>query len=324
MRATPIVFNRVMDMIMRRCGLDPSDSDVTQPTRKALVEHVNDRIYSAWFSWEWRFIENLELRAWRQIWTNTITYAAGTEVFYRNSDDVTDPLNAYYKAKINVPVSTAITNTTYWENITPLQDIYLEFNQPRENEIGQVVEIYTSDPRTNRRPRLLDFTLSTKGIDILHRSCPPIPQQVWVKFKVPPPVFTVIPYVSKVYAIGETVFQPADGQCYLKVTIDPPSTPPTPPSPAPPHAEWELIVFPERFQRYVTAGAYADLIRDIEKGVTDPSPRLVLAQAAETEATQILLREIDIELAQGQRMDFSTKNRRRRHHDIHQHAIATI
>lgn len=315
-----VVFKKVVDRIFRRAGLDPSDSDLVSSMFKACVEHINDRIYSAWFSWEWRFIELLEKRAWRQIWVISNTYTNGTEVFYRHSDDVTDPLNAYYQAILDVPASTAITNTTYWMLITPLQDIYLEFQQPGENEIGQVVEIYTSDPRLNRRPRILTFHPSTRGIDIFYRHSPPIPQEVWVRFKIPPPVFVALPYVSRIYQIGESVFQPSDGNCYLKIVADSVISPP-PSSPPPPGGEWEVINFPERFSRYVSAGAYADVIRDMEKGVTDPSAKLALAQAAEQEAINILLREIDIELAQGQPMYMSIKAPREHRHHIHETLI---
>jgi hypothetical protein len=321
---TTIVFKKVVDRIFRRCGLDPTDSDVNGATFRSLVEHINDRLYSAWFSWEWRFIEFLEQRAWRQVWNVSFSYDNGTEVFFPT--DGTTP-DGYYQAIQNVPGSTAITNTAYWKNIDPLQDIYLEYAQPFENVIGQVVELYDTDPRTNHHARLLDFQPSTKGIDVSYRNCPGIPKQVWVKYKPPPPEFTAVPYVVKTYSIGDKVFQPSDGQCYLKA-FPPISTPPgpTPPTPPPPSIEWQLIEFPERFSRFVTAGAYADLIRDMEKGVSDPSPKLVLAQAAENEAMNFLLREIDIELAQGQKMYFSIKTPRRRRHDIRvtSTAITTI
>jgi hypothetical protein len=291
-----VKFKSVLDRIMRRTGLDPSDSEINSATVKNLVEHINDRVYSMWFAWEWRFISLLEERAWRQIWQDDLRYDTDTQVYF-GGDTNTDP--GYYQALQPVLGGTPITDTNFWQNITPLRDVYLEYEQPFQTPIAQVTQIYTDNPRDNHRARTLGFHPSTRGIDISYCSCPPIPTVAWVKFKPPPPIFTMLPYVNRTYGIGERVFLHTDGNCYVKISgtnADPP-----------PSESWAVIEFPERFQRYVTAGAYADLMRDMEKGVTDYSQRLGMAQMAEAEAMNILLAEIDRDMAEGKKMFFSIK-----------------
>src|SRR6266446_3978010 len=106
---TTIVFKKVVDRIFRRAGLDPSDSDVTAPAFKALVEHINDRLYSAWFSWEWRFVELLEERAWRQFWRDDVPYSVNEEVFAELQGN-------YYRCIQNAIAGTLVTDTNYFLN----------------------------------------------------------------------------------------------------------------------------------------------------------------------------------------------------------------
>jgi hypothetical protein len=291
-------FGEVYDSILRRHGLDPlvqTEHDVL----RAVVEHINDRIETAWSYWEWPQLQLLQERAFRTVWTSDIQ-------FYRmNAEGVPDELydrqtQLYYRviatAPTDPPVGTPATNATYFETFD-LTDRYILLDQLNSMPIGDMVAVFDTDPRINANhyATKLPFRPMDREITVTWAGTGPT---VWVLFRITPSRFTAVPYMpGKLYRVGDVIFHPPNRECYqanLDSPIGDPDAQPT---------QWTKMLFPAIFRRYVVAGAYADGLRETDPVETDPVKlqiRNTKVQIADAEATDFLQQEIDRLVTAGQ------------------------
>src|SRR5947207_3328382 len=261
-----VTYRSVYESILRRHGLDPVGDAVTHDTLRAVTEHINTRLSFAWHYWEWPQLTFMQNRAFRTVWTNALQFlkvnAEGVpdELYYATNGNYYRVLST---APSDPPIATLPTNTTYFEQFT-LVDRYILLDQVNQTPIGDVIAIYDNDPRlsVNRMAQKLPFRPTEREITLTWAGTS---GTVWLVFKIVPSEFTAIPFVvGKTYALGDSIYHPADGECYRALQAAPTGDPTAQP------AQWLKIPFPKIFARYVRAGAYGDGLRETDAGENDP------------------------------------------------------
>jgi hypothetical protein len=294
-----VSFRSIYDSILRRHGLDPIGDAINHDTLRAVVQHINTRVDTAWTYWEWPQLTLLQNRAFRTTWTSTLQFfRVGIE---GTPDQLYYPVDGnYYQvlatAPTDPPVGTLPTNATYFAPLT-MTDRYIMLDQVNQTSIGQVLAVFDTDPRvdTYHYARKLPFHPTDREIFV---SWPGTGSTVWVYFTVPTSEFTGIPFVAgKTYAIGDRVLQPSNGECYAALVAAPTGDPIAQPT------QWGKIPFPAMFKKYVVAGAYADGLRETD--ISEPDPvklqvRNTKIQIADQEAETYLQQEVDRLVAEGQ------------------------
>lgn len=109
-------------------------------------------------------------------------------------------------------------DVTLIEERTPVAHT-LTLEVPGEHPIGHILQIYDSDPTSRTtHTTLLEFDQgdTTATItDSAHTADSP----VWVRFRLPVPIFTSTAYdAATTYAPGDLVFYAPTGDCYLCIT----------------------------------------------------------------------------------------------------------
>lgn len=304
-----VTFQTVYDGVLQRLGLDPLIANTTQADARMIAGKITKRARLALRSWDFLEWSHTEERAFRPIWNLTRQFYRanpGTglpdELFYLTN-------TTYYRVKTgssilsDPPIGTLPTDTNYFEVLSPV-DTFIELDQGGQHAIGQMLGVYSSNPRLNGCGRRgLNFIPSEMGIDV----CAPCGPTVFIHYLLPEPVYSKRPYVPlKTYGAGERVFQPADGNVYRARG--------TTTNNAPPNATyWILEPVLEVLANYLEAGAYADSLRGTQPGETEEemAARLKNVAMAAAEAAEVLEQEIDSLQAQGQRHYYTLFGRRR-------------
>jgi hypothetical protein len=220
-----VSFQIVMNGIIARMGLDPTVSP-TASLLAAYTEYINSGVRTCWETYAWPDLMNVENRAFYPAWAAGTTYAANAVVL--GSD------NNYYYSKIASNVAhdpVADLTDAYWaltsaypsttSSIVFAIPINQTINGVTQTPIGRVVDVYASDPRTNRYAQRLNWWLGSEGI-VIGQTGGTVPASVWVQFLSQPTVYTVgsytnsdsIPYViaEAVKYLGCAAAQREDGQ----------------------------------------------------------------------------------------------------------------
>src|SRR5215475_46286 len=290
-----VTLRSVYESILRQSGFDPVGDAVTHDTARAICEQINTCVMYAWRYWEWSQLELLQERAFRTTWTSSLQFNRV------NSEGVPDELyyegdQNYYRvlgtAPADPPIGTLPTNTNYF---TPfdLTDRYISLDQVNETPIGEVIEIFVSDPRlsTQHDARRVPYQPTEHEVTVLGGTNP----TVFVLFRIVPSQFSLVPYVAgKDYAVGDLVYNTTDGECYRILT-----TVTTSPDIADvPASSWVKVPFPAIFSNYVIMAAFAAGLGESGPGKAFDVQRY---QAAIQAANEALTQEVDRLRAQGQR-----------------------
>jgi len=291
-------FRKVWESIIRRHGLDPI-VHIEHDIVRSVVERINDRMATAWIFWEWPQLSLLEERAFRTTWTSLSTFfRVGCEGV---PDEVYYPIDGnYYRvlstAPIDPPAGTLPTNTTYYTRFD-ISDRYILLDQVGQRPMDGVIAIFDTDPRLSQhhyatklpfRPTEREVTLTWAGTG----------NTVFVLFTILTPQFTMALFLpGRTYKNGDTVFEPADGDCYMANQDSPSGGPASQPT------MWNKLPFPAIFRRFVVAGAYADGLRETDPVENDPVQRQIRntkIQIADAEAEGYLQQEVDRLIQEGQ------------------------
>jgi hypothetical protein len=296
LRTTP--FKSVYETVLRRHGLDPLVS-TEHDVLRAICEHINNRLETAWGYWEWPQLTLLQQRAFRTTWTSA------TQFYRMNAEGVPDELyyqtnQLYYRvlpaASTDPPVGTLPTNTSFFEPVD-VSNRYILLDQPNQTPIGEAIAVFDTDPRLSQYhyASKIPFRPNEREISVTWAGTGPT---VWLFFKIQASEFTAVPYMTgKVYALGDTIFHPTNGECYQANQASPTGDPTAQP------LQWTKVPFPSIFRRYVTAGAYADGLRESDPSENDPVKlqiRNTKIQIADKEADDYIQQEIDGLVQQGQ------------------------
>jgi hypothetical protein len=252
--------------------------------------------------WDFPELTITEERAYRPPWYPVGIYGPGTqqgtEVYYTAAEK-------YYKVKTGAhpPAGTVPTNETYWELLDPVTP-FVARDQLGRNPIGKVLGVYKSDPSLNGcapHDICLKFRPTEKGTHVCYGPS----TTVWVCFSMPPPVYTMVPWIlGKAYAPGIRVYWPGLGypypvdypgfgdvyRCFAFTSAQPPYD----------TEFWAREPVPDFFSTYLEAGAAADCLKEGPPGADDQS-RFARAAAYENEADRFIQGVIDDLLAQGQK-----------------------
>ena len=194
-----VTFKSVIDGALARMGLDPVVTPASN-TLSAFTEYANSAIRAAQEMYPWPdFVRYEQRQAWPD-WAAGEIYSPGLGVLASDG--------AYYFPVISSEgVDPTTDDGTYWMRedtyapsgapvtALPLQYGYL-------TEIGEVLDVYSSDPRVSRYATRLSWSLTNDGIVVAVNSnaTAQAPAKVWVKFTTVPPVFTTASYTN-----GDTV-----------------------------------------------------------------------------------------------------------------------
>lgn len=131
---------------------------------------------------------------------------------------------------------------------------YVSLDQAGQTPIGEVQQVSRSNPRTSPRfPGVLDFRVNNHGI----LPAPLAGVQVWMLFRLRPPVFSSTPYAGGTsFDAGDVVLDPESGNCFLSlVNANEGNEPATSP------AEWQVQNIPFVFAEAIKLGALAEFLR---------------------------------------------------------------
>jgi hypothetical protein len=300
----------VYEAIVRRHGMDPRGDAITQDTANAITEHINNRIQMGFSYWPFPDLTVTEERAYRTVWNATNQFYRGDDVFfipnatyYHVLDNlITDPIPGTPPSTQSGLDGTWTTNSAYFEILSPV-DTYVAYDQTCKHSIGQALGVYSRNPRLNSangcccQDMCLPFRPSEKGIDVYYAQGP----TVFVHFMLPPPTFSMTPWLAnKAYNRGDRALY-TDGNCYRSITDANTQSPNT--------TYWALEPFPDVLALYVKAGAYADSLRETISDGVDDATRMARMAAATAEAERQIQGAIDTLSAQGQLFYYTSARR---------------
>jgi hypothetical protein len=118
--------------------------------------------------------------------------------------------------------------------------------------IGRVMRVYLRDPQVDRGVLTTPFKMEESGVfcGFEHGT------NVWIKFIKPAPQYTSTPWSASVaYAVGNLVYDPASGNCYISIQAGTNHL-------VTDAAFWTLVAFPEQIQLPVVRGVYSEALRE--------------------------------------------------------------
>jgi len=243
-----VTFKSVLNGVAALMGIVAEqflDADQTAATA-AINTHVQR-------GWEWDFFPEwspVERRAYRPIWNDSDTYAAGDEVFFEDDE-------SYYTANSspNTPAAgeSPSTDTDKWTALTSFAR-YVSLDQNGLTPIGEVDYICRNDPTINpSRPGVVPFDITYLGIV----PSPRAGARIYVHFRLRPPEFTTTAWDADTsYANDDVIYRPTTtGECYKAIAANSNQVPENN------TASWVKVDFPYILARFVKHAAYADVLR---------------------------------------------------------------
>lgn len=301
-----VTFRSVFEAVLRRMGIDPYGEAMRYDTGRAIVEHIQNAVDYAWSLQEWPELVITEERAFREIWRSGGQYRRSNlkgvpdEVYYI-------PDGLYYAvdpdAAGDPTPGTLPTDTDYFIASTSL-DPYIPFDQAGRQSMGQVYGVYGSNPRASCASRY-GFRPGPHGLQLQTN----LSGTVWVKYKIRPSIFTLIPYADgHAYRFRDPIYDPITGECYVAVSDNtglPPSSP----------VYWRVQPFPEFLKPYVVAQAAAMALLEWDDAEMNPErigARMRISTVMAAEAEKYLERQYSLLVEQGYRAYYSLASNRGR------------
>ena len=246
MRTIP--FKTALHGVCHMKGVDPT-KDLTPELALVFSQFITNRYIEIYKHAFWPELMVIEERAYRQTHVPASEYLEDDEVY----SDVQDK---YYIAAQDVPGGTAITNTTYWTELTAFNR-YVPFIPPAGtsglNIIAQAANMSRRDPRKTTGPGYIKFWLSRDGV----QAPPEAGTTVWLEFRPPPPRFnSTLWNTTSAYIAGDVRYLSATGECYVALVPNSNQNPVTT------TGIWQKVDFYADFELFVTRAAFADALID--------------------------------------------------------------
>jgi hypothetical protein len=216
-----VTFTSVMNGVLSRMGLDPTITPAGN-VLAAFTEYINSAVRSIWETYPWPDAIRYETRQFYPSWSSSTNYAAASVVL--GSDGT-----YYYALQASLGVDpTTDTTDLYWISVTQQSTPVLfaiSLDQAGQTPIGEVLQVYWSDPRFISYARPLPWELTANGIEPRLFAIPSdtsdpipttqypggIPSTLCVKFTTRPPQFTTASFSN-----GDTMpYVIAEGVKYL-------------------------------------------------------------------------------------------------------------
>ncbi|MDB4312097.1 hypothetical protein N9937_01575 [bacterium] len=244
-----VTFLSVLHGAAHELGLDPTTGDFSTTLAARLAGHCNLRLPEVWEDAFWPELMLTEERAYRDAWAIGDTYGLGDQVYYEDA-------SAYYTSLQDANTGNQPdTATTFWEEVEEF-DRYILLDQTGKTPLGEVKQISTKNPKTNRRyPGYIGFDLSDNGIQVSTRA----DVTVWVNFRRTVNLFTTTAWDSSVaYAVDDLVYVPSTGECYKSILAG------TNQDPVTQTTYWTKVDFPKFLARFATLAIAAEELRSGE------------------------------------------------------------
>ena len=243
-----VPYTSIRDGILRRMGIDAAQPLIPSQS-EALVEYTTAALDEAWDFFDWPEIYLTEERTpngstwvsggytYQADYAGTISYLGRAP----SGSELTDPLWRVKKitttidggvlsveTAIDIPWTDRFTATYSLDTDNSSGEIpYILLDQDNLTPIGTILKIYDKQPGPNAVATPLKFLT---GEDRIYITDPAYTGgNVWVKFSLPLPRLTTVPYsASASYAPGDLVFFSTTGDCYSarqSTTGNPPTDP---------------------------------------------------------------------------------------------------
>jgi hypothetical protein len=246
-------FQSILYGVTTRMGLDPL-VNLNTNQQQEIGRYIQFSVQRAWERYFWPELRLLEQRYYYPLYTNQTpsNIVIGDSFYYDNGTDS----NFYWQALVDAPVDPpSSTDTTEWSEYTNFA-LQIALDQDGETVIGDVLEIWSLNPRLNLNATTVYYTLNDNGILIP----PGGPASVYIDFMKRAPDFSGTPwYSTTTYNTGDVIYYSPTGECY-KATTGNLNQPP--PSSGTSNDYWEMQQIPEVFCRYVEMCAYADTLKE--------------------------------------------------------------
>lgn len=168
-----------------------------------------------------------------------------------------------------------VTLTAHTGNNTPWLDYLDGAGQPR---FISLFGVWCQDPRAcEREPRSLLYHLGADGVFVPGARA----DKVWMRWRGPHPEYTSREYdPDTTYAVGDAVYQPADGRCYTATA--------TPGSHAPPNITyWRETPVPAILAEALKFGGYAGFRRNEGQEASAEQIEAIMIEWLDHEVAQI-------------------------------------
>lgn len=190
-----VTFTSVLNGVLSRMGLDPSIAPATN-TLTAFSDYISSSVRTCWEMYPWPEMTVVEARQFYPDWSSANSYAPGDVVL--GSDKV------YYYCLVANSNSNPTANATNWQTASSYYSgtgsgiLYaIGLDQPGETAIGEVLGVYTADPRVNRYTPSIPWTLTSDGVTVaMFAAVTSIPSTIYVQFTKRPSTYSSADYVA--------------------------------------------------------------------------------------------------------------------------------
>jgi hypothetical protein len=251
--------------------------DLTPARARRWISEIFRHLEYAWTLHAWADLTITEERAFRRIWNAIDDWKVGDEVYYLGQVGVDGLVTGqgYYRCFLDAPRGTVPTNIAFFNSFElAANDFFVEELQRCRRRLGQVLEVFPSDPRdvTRPTPRSLPWQMSTRGLEVFRFGG----ATVFIKYRAVTYHFSASDFDStKLYKTLDLQLW-SDGDVYRALQpvqgIDPGNT----------SADqyWALVPFPAFLAGYVTYMVASDEAADLQqKGMFQKEAAKFLARA---------------------------------------------
>ena len=275
-------------------------SELNTDDAEAISVYLDTRLKLIWEFYPWPDLVRVEKRYYRPLYAAATTYAAGDEVYYPTEEKYYQALKStqgnaptlqthWAESKQTYSPDTWVTGTAYavgdtveyppdglyyachtahtaganlasnWGQIIEF-DKYVAWKQSGENEISDVIEVWNTNPRTDKKAEPQNFFQSENGVQVING-----PNIVHIEYRQQVPSLLYTTWTEGVsYGVGQVIRFPVSGATFglYKATslhtasgsgggIN---------TPVASGAPWALIQIPRDFRSFLAHGAAADLL----------------------------------------------------------------
>ena len=271
-------------------------SELNDDDAEAISVYLTTRLKLIWEFYPWPDLVRVEKRYYRPLYAAATTYAAGAEVYYPTEEKYYQALKStqgnaptvlthWAESKQNYSPDTWVTGTAYavgdtveyppdglyyachtahtaganlasnWGQLVEF-DKYVAWKQSGENEISDVLDVWNTNPRTDKKADQQNFYQSENGVQVING-----PNIVHVEYRQQvPSLLHGIWTTATVYKIGDVVRFPASGARFDLYEASSGHTGTGSNEPTDVGAPWTLIQIPRDFRSFLAHGAAADLL----------------------------------------------------------------
>ena len=193
-----------------------------------------------------------------ELWAAGASYVVGDIVEYASDGLFYACHTAHTSSGTLIPTATG--NNARWGKLTEL-DQYVAWKQTGENQIGDVIDVWTDNYHVNNKAERVKYLQSNNGVQVVNGE-----DVVYIEYRQRVPnVYYSVWATGNDYAVDDVVRFPATGAAFNLYRATTAHTPTTSNEPTDNTSPWALIEIPRDFRAFLSHGAAADLLMNDEK-----------------------------------------------------------